>query len=341
MGKPVKKHSASGAKRRESFDIAQPHAHESPLTDEQLLAKLRTLGIELDRASLEPLCDENPSTKQIALRLMGWRASGGAPIEPIRNCLVQLRQRWFPDKPSFEILDARILVGYGLLQQRDFVSACDVWLEAWEDFLSLIDKTGSQSLEAFDRQFGGTEYATDWIQEFEHELWNAGIEQPRFFTARIRICEEGLRRFATDDPLAIENRRRFLAESYFELGNTAKTEALYRDWLTADPQWGWGWIGWSHCYQFARAARQDLKRAEQILLEGLSIAQVRDTNDVTERLARVYEDQDRVGEANELYQRIGASRAPATTTLSKAKVGRNDPCPCGSGKKFKKCCGSG
>jgi preprotein translocase subunit SecA len=22
-----------------------------------------------------------------------------------------------------------------------------------------------------------------------------------------------------------------------------------------------------------------------------------------------------------------------------AKVGRNDPCPCGSGKKYKKCCG--
>ncbi|MGB9743500.1 MAG: preprotein translocase subunit SecA [Minisyncoccales bacterium] len=27
--------------------------------------------------------------------------------------------------------------------------------------------------------------------------------------------------------------------------------------------------------------------------------------------------------------------------LSKTKVGRNDPCPCGSGKKFKKCCGKG
>ena len=23
----------------------------------------------------------------------------------------------------------------------------------------------------------------------------------------------------------------------------------------------------------------------------------------------------------------------------KQKVGRNDPCPCGSGKKYKKCCG--
>lgn len=27
-------------------------------------------------------------------------------------------------------------------------------------------------------------------------------------------------------------------------------------------------------------------------------------------------------------------------TTSVAKVGRNDPCPCGSGKKFKKCCGA-
>jgi preprotein translocase subunit SecA len=36
----------------------------------------------------------------------------------------------------------------------------------------------------------------------------------------------------------------------------------------------------------------------------------------------------------------------ATAALDKAKpvrtgpkVGRNDPCPCGSGKKFKQCCG--
>ncbi|WP_083273700.1 SEC-C metal-binding domain-containing protein [Geosporobacter ferrireducens] len=24
---------------------------------------------------------------------------------------------------------------------------------------------------------------------------------------------------------------------------------------------------------------------------------------------------------------------------ARIKVGRNDPCPCGSGKKYKKCCG--
>jgi uncharacterized protein YecA (UPF0149 family) len=25
--------------------------------------------------------------------------------------------------------------------------------------------------------------------------------------------------------------------------------------------------------------------------------------------------------------------------IQKSKAGRNDPCPCGSGKKYKKCCG--
>ncbi|MFB0981644.1 MAG: SEC-C metal-binding domain-containing protein [Alteromonadaceae bacterium] len=30
---------------------------------------------------------------------------------------------------------------------------------------------------------------------------------------------------------------------------------------------------------------------------------------------------------------------PATIRLSEPKIGRNDPCPCNSGRKFKKCCG--
>ena len=33
------------------------------------------------------------------------------------------------------------------------------------------------------------------------------------------------------------------------------------------------------------------------------------------------------------------SRKPETYKRSEAKVGRNDPCPCGSGKKYKNCCG--
>ena len=30
---------------------------------------------------------------------------------------------------------------------------------------------------------------------------------------------------------------------------------------------------------------------------------------------------------------------PPNTVIADKKVGRNEPCPCGSGKKYKKCCG--
>ncbi len=30
---------------------------------------------------------------------------------------------------------------------------------------------------------------------------------------------------------------------------------------------------------------------------------------------------------------------PQKTMIAEKKVGRNEPCPCGSGKKYKKCCG--
>jgi len=35
---------------------------------------------------------------------------------------------------------------------------------------------------------------------------------------------------------------------------------------------------------------------------------------------------------------VGSASAPESGRTT-SKVGRNDPCPCGSGKKYKKCCG--
>ena len=180
-----------------------------------------------------------------------------------------------------------------------------------------------------------------------------------------------------------ENRRRALAESYYELGEPDKAEALYRGWLHLDPLWGWGWIGWSDCYRFTRTELKDWGRSEQLLREGLAIAEVRDRSDLVERLADLCEEQGRVEEAQEFRRQAKRSAAAMETSHSvssagtvlrqktkinfggeglplselsnvaamlrgtaspvsvgRPKVGRNDQCPCGSGKKFKKCCGS-
>jgi SEC-C motif-containing protein len=41
---------------------------------------------------------------------------------------------------------------------------------------------------------------------------------------------------------------------------------------------------------------------------------------------------------NRWYFKEGEMMKPKQVRREAPKVGRNDPCPCGSGKKYKKCC---
>ncbi len=311
------------------------------LSDEQLLAKLSGFGIALDRISLGGLCEQNLGAEQVAKRLIDAATFkdqiGKSHVKQVENCVAHLWQRWFPEQPSFDGLEDKMLTGYELIEAGDGAGACRVWLEGWAEVLALLDRAGITSIEEFDRRFSAGEFVLGWIYSLDQGLWNAGLHDPQFFKTRITYCEEGLRRIAAGDKFFAETRRQALAESYFELGDTGKTDTLYREWLSADPQWGWGWISWARCYLFARAEMKDLKRGEQILLEGLSVDQVRDSDQFAEGLAALYEKQGRLQEAQEMLKRARPGHA---VPRSGPKVGRNDPCPCGSGKKFKKCCGS-
>lgn len=46
-------------------------------------------------------------------------------------------------------------------------------------------------------------------------------------------------------------------------------------------------------------------------------------------------------EAELRAQQPGAPSKVETVVHEGPRIGRNDPCPCGSGKKYKKCCGAG
>jgi hypothetical protein len=82
------------------------------LTDDDLLAKLRSFGTELDRPSLERLCRDALSAEEIATPLLDQRTFHGRRAEMesdwIWVCLTALWQRWFPDQPCFELLDDKI-----------------------------------------------------------------------------------------------------------------------------------------------------------------------------------------------------------------------------------------
>jgi len=49
---------------------------------------------------------------------------------------------------------------------------------------------------------------------------------------------------------------------------------------------------------------------------------------------------DNVYDAKERERLFKEQRAAKTVVREGDKIGRNDPCPCNSGKKFKKCCGA-
>ena len=42
----------------------------------------------------------------------------------------------------------------------------------------------------------------------------------------------------------------------------------------------------------------------------------------------------------ETRKRLALEQKKSKTIVKGEKIGRNDPCPCGSGKKYKKCCGA-
>ena len=83
------------------------------------------------------------------------------------------------------------------------------------------------------------------------------------------------------------NVRISLAETYYRMGKAKEADALFRKWLSVEPDWGWGWIGWSDCYWLWEIAemKKDFKKAERILKEGLSVPNVTDRKYLEERFS--------------------------------------------------------
>lgn len=316
------------------------------LTDGELLDKLRSMGFELDRSGVGNLCAGALSAEEVARPLhRDWEArnpGGGFDVDWIWICLLALWERWWPDKVCLELLDDKIQAGYDRQEQRDLAACAATWLDAWADVLRLCDATGIGSIDEFDDRFPLTQSLYNWLSDVEMELWNAGVNSREFLTARIGLCSEALRRFPGEEQWRIENLRRALAETYFEIGEHCTADELFESWLTADPRWGWGWIGWADCYRGSvKADPDDPHRAGELLLRGYSIHGVRDRADIADRLAFLCEDTGRSDEAREWKRQAVLLREPAAARPgSGRKVGRNEPCPCGSGRKYKKCCGS-
>jgi len=139
----------------------------------------------------------------------------------------------------------------------------------------------------------------------------------------------------------------FKAQSLFALKRRKEGEACYREIMARNPDDIWFPLHAGDC--FLLHGEKDFERARDYYGLALDAAKkLPDSPEGREDLYYVYEkvinlakemgETDRADRMQGLLDSLRKLSSEATPP-TKGKVGRNDPCPCGSGKKYKKCCG--
>jgi hypothetical protein len=337
------------------------------MSDDDLLSKLHSLRIGMNRSRLLEMIPRFASAQAMseALFLEHKKNIPSTMEDWVWIALTCLWERWYPDEPNMEMVDDKMQAGYAQLKAENRECACQLWIETWHGILKIMARHNIPTLDAFDERFAGTQCVFNWVQDFEMELCIAGLDNVHFFHERIALCSTMIDRFSNGTFSEIDFRSA-LASSYSKIGEQHKCDQMFQQWLDEDPQNGWGWIGWSDVYFFFEAPeKRDVVRAEMLLKSGLAVTNVRERQVLLERLADLYEETDRQDNADDIHREIeqlqkrksrpalASDKRPPLNQVAKAgvlngtdskqqngklKTGRNDPCPCGSGKKFKKCC---
>ena len=264
---------------------------------------------------------------------------------------------------NWEQIDADMQRGYSHAMANESVQACIEWKKTWSAIVAAMDSGGYASTEEFDEDFSGLQCVFNWASDYEIELLNAVADDITFARERLSFCTEYFDRVADKDGQNSLNTRSALANSYFCLGKVEEGEKQYIALTNEYPTWGWGWIHWSDEYS-DYAEVKDYGKAINILNKALEVDGVEERFVIKERLKEAYEGCGMHEEANsvvidewdhgiplseignvanamkqELDSAVNGIFGSLNSTERTKKVGRNEPCPCGSGKKYKKCCG--
>lgn len=209
--------------------------------------------------------------------------------------------------------------------------AAKIWLPAWKAAQNLLVQKGCKSQEEISDLFGHT--FLNWFFDLDIALMESDMHNDRLDLNHYLLT--------IPDYMDQNNPRMNVAESLAALNRYDDAELMLSGWLEEDPLWTCGWTCWANI--FLDNGRKE--KAHEIIERGMTTVE---SSAKAEKLELFYQN------AEAIYRRLGATQRadycaekdrelllkskqmPITVSL---KVGRNDPCPCGSGKKYKKCCG--
>lgn len=208
---------------------------------------------------------------------------------------IVLWERLAPHVINSEKLDEMMQEGYRLCNKGKEEEGCRIWLLVWEHLKKRFAPE-MKDIEDAEKIFSGLQFLSNWCQDLEMELGNAGRKDPAFYEKRIGYCREFCSLFPETDKLIVENMKRAEAESYFALGLVEKGEEAFRALVVEFPGSAWAYIGWGDMYWLFRDSKapRDYEKAEKIYRLALE-RNVADRDDVLERLKDLEEERKRNG----------------------------------------------
>ncbi len=279
-----------------------------------------------------------------------------------------------PVNPKFIRMDKDMQKGYGYDYEGETGKAIFYWHVVFENLKSYFEEYKLESLEEFDKIFNGNQYVRNWVHDYDDALREVLLHSNETAKKEVGRRKIDLLNFLLSLELSEEmtthNYKRSLAETYYLMGQPEFGEKHFIQLIEEYPDNAWGYIGYSDQYWLEKD-NKNYKKALEILNEAYNRRTVDDSNDIVERLTGLHiaikekeleeylkkekpdERRPIVPEYRTLYQELLERRKRISTkserkniyknngqTIVKGrKIGRNEPCPCGSGKKYKKCCG--
>ena len=317
-------------------------------TDEELLGILKELHIEADTPAFRASGIEAGSPRILAGRWSGLHDLNWRDEDLLNDVIRELWDRYLSDLPSVDSilklindtisLHAEYSKKHGRKFTKEFLSEIYERLVEFHQYLSKED--GSPNRELFQEVEADTDDLEGFLLERIFELARYGLVDEAVNTGR----------WFSQISSQPENFLRDVGCVLAEAGRREEALEQIEENLRRFPDDVWVVINAGD----ARYSLGDVKEAEEYFLRGRELATTSyDRLGALERLIDLsvsmgdtskteeYEKEYRaITEPDESVPKEALLPATPTGTIVKGrKIGRNEPCACGSGKKYKKCCG--
>lgn len=207
--------------------------------------------------------------------------------------------------------------------------AVEIWLPAWNSARNLLAQRCCKSETEISALLGDT--FLNWLYDFDIALMESDMHKDRI--------DFNLYLLTITDYMDQDNPRMNIAESLAALNRYEEAESMLFNWLEADPLWTYGWTCWANIF----LDNGKMEKAQEIIDRGMttieSSAEPADIKIFYQNAEVIYRRLGATERAN-YCDKKGRELIKTKAKQISIKVGRNDPCPCGSGKKYKKCCGN-